>query len=77
MISVLSKLLGLQYLDKAQDIVQDTLVMAMNTWSFNGLPDNPYNPGTIRGSNPGNPVNPYNPWLHIYLHYLSDLDSSA
>ena len=41
MISVLSKLLGLQYLDKAQDIVQDTLVMAMNTWSFNGLPDNP------------------------------------
>lgn len=41
MISVLSKLLGLQHLDKAQDIVQDTLVQAMNTWRFNGLPDNP------------------------------------
>src|SRR5687767_8399403 len=41
MISVLSKLLGLQHLDKAQDIVQDTLIQAMNTWSFNGLPDNP------------------------------------
>ncbi|MGZ8537430.1 MAG: RNA polymerase sigma factor, partial [Flavisolibacter sp.] len=41
MISVLSKLLGLQHLDKAQDIVQDTLIQAMNTWSFNGLPENP------------------------------------
>ena len=41
MISVLSKLLGLQYLDKAQDIVQDTLLQAMNTWIYNGLPDQP------------------------------------
>jgi RNA polymerase sigma factor (sigma-70 family) len=41
MISVLSKLLGLQYLETAQDIVQDTLLQALSTWSYNGIPDNP------------------------------------
>lgn len=41
MIAVLSKLLGLQHLEAAQDIVQDTLLQALHTWTFNGLPDNP------------------------------------
>jgi RNA polymerase sigma factor (sigma-70 family) len=41
MISVLSKLLGLRNLETAQDIVQDSLLQAMNTWSFKGIPDNP------------------------------------
>ena len=41
MVAVLSKLLGLQNLEPAQDIVQDTLLQAMTTWSFNGIPDNP------------------------------------
>src|SRR6187402_2794583 len=41
MISVLSKLLGVQNLETAQDIVQDSLLQAMNTWSFKGIPDNP------------------------------------
>jgi RNA polymerase sigma-70 factor (ECF subfamily) len=41
MVSVLSRLLGLQNLDIAQDIVQDTLLQAMNTWAFNGIPENP------------------------------------
>jgi len=41
MVSVLSKLLGFQQLDTAHDIVQDTLLQAMNTWSYSGLPDNP------------------------------------
>jgi RNA polymerase sigma-70 factor (ECF subfamily) len=41
MISVLSKLLGLQNMDTAQDMVQDALVQAMKSWSFNGLPDKP------------------------------------
>lgn len=40
--AVLSRLLGLQSMDSAQDIVQDTLLQAMNTWSFNGIPDNPH-----------------------------------
>lgn len=41
MIAVLSKLLGLQNLRTAQDIVQDTLLQALHTWSYKGLPANP------------------------------------
>jgi RNA polymerase sigma factor (sigma-70 family) len=41
MLAVLSRLLGLQNLEPAQDIVQDTLLQAMNTWSFKGIPENP------------------------------------
>ena len=41
MIAVLSRLLGLQNLETAQDIVQDTLLQAMNTWRFGAVPDNP------------------------------------
>ena len=41
MVSVLSRLLGLENLEAAQDIVQDTLLQAMNTWGFNGIPENP------------------------------------
>ena len=39
--AVLSRLLGIQQLDTAEDIVQDTLLQAMHTWSYKGLPDNP------------------------------------
>jgi RNA polymerase sigma-70 factor (ECF subfamily) len=41
MVSVLSRLLGLQNMETAQDIVQDTLLQAMNTWGYNGIPKNP------------------------------------
>lgn len=41
LVSVLSKLLGLEHLETAQDIVQDTLLQALSTWTYNGLPDNP------------------------------------
>ncbi|MEJ7737239.1 MAG: sigma factor [Chitinophagaceae bacterium] len=41
MIAVLSKLLGLQHLQTAQDITQDTLLQALHTWSYKGVPDNP------------------------------------
>jgi RNA polymerase sigma-70 factor (ECF subfamily) len=41
MVSVLSRLLGLQNIDIAQDIVQDTLLKAMTTWGYNGVPGNP------------------------------------
>src|SRR3712207_4793107 len=41
MIAVLSRLLGLQHLQTAQDLVQDTLLQALHTWRFTGLPDNP------------------------------------
>lgn len=41
MVAVLSKLLGFQNLYVAEDIVQDTLLQAMNTWGYKGLPENP------------------------------------
>jgi RNA polymerase sigma-70 factor (ECF subfamily) len=41
MIAVLSRLLGLQHLDVAQDLVQDSLMQAMNTWPYTGMPGNP------------------------------------
>jgi RNA polymerase sigma factor (sigma-70 family) len=40
-VSILSRLLGLQNLETAQDIVQDTLLQAMSTWAYKGVPDNP------------------------------------
>src|SRR5262245_28445883 len=41
MISVLSRLLGLQNIESAHDIVQDTLLQAMTTWAYKGVPENP------------------------------------
>ncbi len=41
MIAVLTRLLGIDHLETAQDIVQDTLLQAMNTWSYGRLPDQP------------------------------------
>jgi len=41
MIAVLSRLLGLQNIEIAQDLVQDTLLQAMSTWSYKSVPDNP------------------------------------
>ncbi|MCG2616472.1 sigma-70 family RNA polymerase sigma factor [Terrimonas sp. NA20] len=41
MIAVLSRLLGLQNLSAAEDIVQDTLLQAMNSWSYGKIPDQP------------------------------------
>jgi RNA polymerase sigma factor (sigma-70 family) len=41
MAAVLTRLLGFQSLDVAEDIVQDTLIKAMTTWKFKGIPENP------------------------------------
>jgi len=41
MVAVLSRLLGLQNIETAQDIVQDTLLQAMSTWGYNSIPENP------------------------------------
>ena len=41
MIAVLCRLMGLSSLEVAQDIVQDSLLQAMNTWPYTGLPANP------------------------------------
>jgi RNA polymerase sigma-70 factor (ECF subfamily) len=41
MAAVLTRLFGWQRLDLAEDIVQDTLLKAMSTWKFKGVPENP------------------------------------
>lgn len=41
LLSVLTKLFGPQNLQLAEDVVQDTLLKAFNTWKINGLPQNP------------------------------------
>jgi RNA polymerase sigma factor (sigma-70 family) len=38
---VLTKLFGPQHLQLAEDVVQDTLMKALNNWKINGLPQNP------------------------------------
>jgi RNA polymerase sigma-70 factor (ECF subfamily) len=41
MVAVLTKVFGLKEVDIAEDIVQETLVAALESWRFKGLPDNP------------------------------------
>lgn len=41
MVAYLSRILGLGRLDLAEDVVQDTLCRALETWSMQGLPENP------------------------------------
>jgi len=41
MVSYLTRIFGLGRLDLAEDVVQDTLCRALETWPVQGLPDNP------------------------------------
>lgn len=41
MISVISRIIGFDKIDEAEDIVQDTLLKAMQLWSIKGIPTNP------------------------------------
>jgi RNA polymerase sigma factor (sigma-70 family) len=41
MVSYLTRIFGLGRLDLAEDVVQDTLCRALETWPIHGLPDNP------------------------------------
>lgn len=41
MVSVLSRIFGLEKLDLIEDAVQDALVSALKTWPYAGYPDNP------------------------------------
>ncbi len=41
MAAVLTRLLGFQNLDQAEDIVQDTIIQALSVWKIKGIPDNP------------------------------------
>jgi RNA polymerase sigma factor (sigma-70 family) len=41
MVSVLTKIFGIENLATAEDVVQDTLLQAMHVWKLKGIPDNP------------------------------------
>src|SRR5678815_3440119 len=41
LISVLTGILGLQRLELAEDVVQEALVRALQTWPYYGIPKNP------------------------------------
>lgn len=41
MVSVLVKIFGTENFEMAEDVVQDALVSALETWKFKGIPDNP------------------------------------
>jgi RNA polymerase sigma factor (sigma-70 family) len=41
MIAVLTKFFGLQQVELAEDMVQETLLTAFETWELKGIPDNP------------------------------------
>lgn len=41
MVSYLTKIFGMGNLALAEDVVQETLIKALETWPFQGLPDNP------------------------------------
>ena len=40
-VAVLCKLFGIDHIDTAEDIASDTFLLASETWSFKGLPENP------------------------------------
>jgi RNA polymerase sigma-70 factor (ECF subfamily) len=41
MVAVLTKIFGAENLETAEDVVQDTLLLAMQIWGDKGIPDNP------------------------------------
>lgn len=41
MVSVLTKIFGIENLETAEDVVQQTFINAINVWKLKGIPDNP------------------------------------
>src|SRR5258708_19437885 len=41
MISTLTRIFGIQHLNRAEDVVQETLARALQTWPYYGIPKNP------------------------------------
>jgi RNA polymerase sigma factor (sigma-70 family) len=41
MVAVLTRLFGLPNLEQAEDIVQDTMLKALESWKYGKIPDNP------------------------------------
>lgn len=40
-VSTLTRIFGPEYLDLAEDVVQETLIKALRVWPYHGIPDNP------------------------------------
>jgi len=41
MISTLTRIFGIEHLNRAEDVVQETLIRALQTWPYYGIPKNP------------------------------------
>jgi RNA polymerase sigma-70 factor (ECF subfamily) len=41
MVATLVRVLGLRHIELAEDVVQDALLSALETWKYHGVPDNP------------------------------------
>src|SRR5438094_95073 len=41
MISTLTRIFGIEHLNLAEDVVQEALVRALQTWPYRGIPENP------------------------------------
>src|SRR5918992_1231736 len=41
MVSTLTRIFGIEHLNRAEDVVQETLVRALQTWPYYGIPRNP------------------------------------
>ena len=41
LVSVLTRIFGAENIDLAEDVVQDSLVEALNQWTYKGIPENP------------------------------------
>lgn len=40
-VSTLTRIFGIEYLNRAEDVVQETLIRALQTWPYYGIPRNP------------------------------------
>ena len=40
-VSILTRIFGVEQLNRAEDVVQETLVRALQTWPYYGIPRNP------------------------------------
>src|SRR5438477_4889634 len=41
MVSILTRIFGIEHLNLAEDVVQEALARALQTWPFYGVPQNP------------------------------------
>src|SRR5690349_24351972 len=41
MVSTLTRIFGIEHMNRAEDVVQETLARALQTWPYYGIPKNP------------------------------------